>query len=52
MRLPNEGNGAWHGRVQIAKEGHFTGIMGLKDSCVARFMHGQGSFDAVTLESP
>lgn len=47
-----EGNGARRGRIQIAEEGHFTQIMGLKDSGMARFMYRQGSFDAVTLESP
>lgn len=49
---PVEGNGARRGRIQMAGEGHFTRIMGLKDSGVARFMLRQGSFDAVTLESP
>lgn len=49
---PVEGNGVRHGRIQMAEEGHFTQIMGLKDSGMARFMYRQGSFDAVTLESP
>lgn len=35
----------------MAERGHFTQIMGLKDSGAARFMSRQGSFDAVTLES-
>lgn len=47
-----EGNGARRGGIQIAEERHFTQIMGLKDSGMARFMYRQGSFDAVTLESP
>lgn len=49
---PVEGNGARRRRIQIAEEGHFTQIMGLRDSGMARFMYGQGSFDAATLESP
>lgn len=49
---PLEGNGARHGSLGLAKEGHFTQIMGLKDSSTARFMYRQGSFDAVTLASP
>lgn len=40
------------GRIEMAVRGHFTQIMGLKDSSVARFMSRQGSFDAVTLERP
>jgi len=49
---PVEGNGARRRRIQIAEEGHFPQIMGLKDSGTARFMYRRGSFDAVTLERP
>lgn len=49
---PVEGNGASHKRIQTAKEGHFTQIMGLKVPGMERFMYRQASFDAVTLEKP